>query len=302
MRLVGLNRQVIPASQASISVLDHGLLYGMGLFETFRTYDGVPFLLDRHLKRLEESCSVLGIPYTQDDSTFRDWLQALLAANDLKDAYVRYTVTAGEGGLGLPSGMYEAPQELLLVKPLPVMPDEAYLKGRGLQLLHTPRNTPETPVRLKSLHYMNSIIAKKELQSYPEAVALQAEGCMLTVNQELAEGIVSNLFFIREGHLYTPDIGTGILPGITRTAVLELAQQLSIPVHEGRYGWEDLLEADEVFTTGSVQELMPITSLLAQGQKTALVGSGVMGPITGQLLQAYRQWTGNRQEGRGLRG
>ncbi|MGM1050467.1 MAG: aminotransferase class IV [Bacillota bacterium] len=292
MRFMGVDGRVVDTAEAVVSVMDHGLLYGMGLFETFRTYQGEPFLLERHLSRLADSCKMLGIAYNPNPERLREWILQLMSANELEDAYIRYTITAGVEALGLPAGDYTNPTELVYIKPLPVLPDSLYKKGRALQLLSTPRNTPETAVRLKSLHYMNNIMAKRELQSYPDAVHLQAEGLMLTGNGDLAEGIVSNIFFIKDGKLYTPDVDTGILPGITRAFVLELANHLGIPAEEGRYTWDVLTYADEIFTTGSVQELVPVTSLLRHGEENAVVGSGFVGPITENLLKTYRQKAG----------
>ncbi|WP_054956746.1 aminotransferase class IV [Paenibacillus dakarensis] len=292
MRFMGVNGRVVDTAKAVVSAMDHGLLYGIGLFETFRTYHSNPFLLDRHLNRLAEGCSVLGINYKQDTEYMIKWITDLLTANGLEDAYIRYTVTAGVEALGLPAGDYANRTELLYMKPLPVFSPSLYTEGKALQLLSTRRNTPETPVRLKSLHYMNNIMAKRELQSYPDAVLLGAEGFMLTANDELAEGIVSNLFFMKDGRLFTPDVGTGILPGITRGLVLELADELGIPAEEGRYTWEELLAADEIFTTGSVQELMPVTSLLQSGEQPVTVGNGLAGPFTERFIKAYRQKAG----------
>lgn len=292
MRFMGVNGRVVDTAGAVVSVMDHGLLYGMGLFETFRTYKGSPFLLERHLSRLAESCRLLGISYKTDPEYMRYWISQLLSVNDLEDAYIRYTVTAGVEALGLPAGDYTKPTELLYIKPLPMLPPSLYKEGKALQLLETPRNTPETPVRLKSLHYMNNILAKRELQSYPDAVRLQAEGLMLTGKGELAEGIVSNIFFIKDGKLYTPDVETGILPGITRALVLELAHDLRIPIEEGWYTWNTLTYADEIFTTGSVQELVPVTRLLKAHEETVVVGSGFAGPFTERLIRGYRQKAG----------
>ncbi|NMO97772.1 aminotransferase class IV [Paenibacillus lemnae] len=296
MIYAGINGEVIPADQVTVSIMDHGLLYGMGLFETFRTYGGTPFLLDRHVERLIESCRLIGIQYEPDIAHLRSWISRLLEANGWQEAYIRFTVTAGADVLGLPGGVYKEPQQLILAKPLPEIPDSVYRQGKALQLLKTPRNTPETQWRLKSLHYMNNIMAKRELQSYPEACALQAEGCMLTGSGELAEGIVSNLFFIKDDILCTPDLGTGILPGITRAVVMELAREQGITVSEGRYRWQDLLDAQEVFSTGSVQELMPITTLLAPEASPVIVGHGLAGPLTEQLRNAYRRLTGRKQD------
>ncbi|WP_106769521.1 aminotransferase class IV [Paenibacillus faecalis] len=292
MRFIGIDGRVVNTAEAVVSVMDHGLLYGMGLFETFRTYHGQPFLLERHLERLADSCNMIGISYRPDSKRIRDWITEVMAANGLEDAYIRYTVTAGEGTLGLPADDYINPTELLYMKPLPDFPPSLYKKGKALQLLDTRRNTPETNVRLKSLHYMNNMMAKRELQSYLEAVRLQAEGLMVTENGHLAEGIVSNIFFIKDGKLYTPEIKTGILPGITRAFVLELAHDLGISSEEGLYSWHDLTCADEIFTTGSVQEVMPVTRLLKAGEKAIVISNGMVGPITEYFIKTYRQKAG----------
>lgn len=292
MKFVGINGSVIEQDQARISVMDHGLLYGMGLFETFRTYGGIPFLLERHLERLRGSCRLLGIDHNPDPAAIADWLQRLMTANGLSEAYVRYTVTAGEGPLGLPSGEYTASTEILFAKDLPLFKDSLYTEGRALQVLSLTRNTPETGVRMKSIHYMNNVMAKRELDKRNAVTGAQAEGLMLTADGDVAEGIVSNVFFVRRNRLYTPEVGTGALPGITRAVVLELAGELGIETEEGRYPWEALLEADEVFTTGSVQEIVPVTTLIDPRGAYNRVGSGSAGPITRTLLQAYRKKAG----------
>ncbi|QYR21636.1 aminodeoxychorismate lyase [Paenibacillus sp. sptzw28] len=284
---VGWNGTVRPAEEAVISVFDHGFLYGMGLFETFRTYEGRPHLLERHLKRLSDGCRSLGIVYDADANAVRKWLSDLMEANDLNDAYVRLTVTAGVGELGLPSSDYTKPDSLLLVKPLPSPPARLYTEGRELVLLKTRRNTPEGEIRLKSLHYMNNIIAKRELLEL--AAAPGAEGLMLTREGWLAEGIVSNVFFAREGTIYTPSVATGILPGVTRARIIELAQAAGIEVQEGLYTWNDLITAEEVWVTNSIQELVPVTTLRnLEGNKLA-VGGGTAGPVSKKLLAAYRE-------------
>lgn len=196
MKYIGVNGVLTEAADAVIHVSDHGFLYGMGLFETFRTYKGVPFLLDRHLNRLAEGCQMLGIPFQPDKGQLTAHVQSLMAANSLNEAYIRYTVSAGEEVLGLPSGDYTRPNHILFAKPLPATHTETVgtTVASALQLLRTPRNTPEGEIRLKSLHYMNNILAKRELQQYAAAVQHRAEGMMLTADGFLAEGMVSNLF------------------------------------------------------------------------------------------------------------
>jgi 4-amino-4-deoxychorismate lyase len=290
MKYIGLNNNVVEAKDAVVSTLDHGFLYGMGLFETFRTYNGVPFLLRRHLERLAAGCRQLGIPFEPDEASLRDWITRVMDKNGLKDAYIRYTVTAGEDILGLPAGDYSRPNHLLYIKELPLQPAALYSEGKGLQLLQLRRNTPEGPVRLKSLHYMNNILAKRELAGYDSAAG-GTEGLMLTAEGNIAEGIVSNIFFISNKVLYTPELSTGILPGITREMVLKLASAAGLRVEEGLYRWEQLQAAEEVFLTNSVQEIVPVTTLW-NGDEALAVGTGRCGAYTAQLITLYRERTG----------
>jgi 4-amino-4-deoxychorismate lyase len=283
---IGWNGAVLEAGEAVIPAMDHGLLYGIGLFETFRTYGGAPFALGRRLARLRHGCETLGIRWTMTDAEVRGWLAAVLEANGLADAYVRLTVTAGDAGLGLTDGPYERPNTLLMVKPLPPLGERLYREGRELRILRTPRGTPETRVRLKSLHYMTNVLAKRELAE--SGASAGAEGMMLTREGWLAEGIVSNLFFVKDGVVRTPAVETGILPGITRALTLELARSMGLETEEGYYTTADLLAADEVWLTGSVQELVPVTRIAEADGTAHTVGDGLAGPVTKALLAAYR--------------
>ncbi|USB33331.1 aminotransferase class IV [Paenibacillus sp. YPG26] len=289
MNFIGIGGTIVPADKAVISVMDHGFMYGLGLFETFRTYNGVPSLLLRHLDRLTQGCESLGFHYQPDIYKLKNHISELLAVSNLTEAYIRYTLTAGEGGLGLPTGDYESPQEIIYVKPLPEPPVSLYTQGRPLRLLNTRRNTPEGPVRLKSLHYMNNILAKRELAGCLNPGSGPVEGLLLTAEGYISEGIVSNLFFVKDGRLYTPAIQTGILPGITRGCVLEAAGELGLTCEEGLYTWEQLLEADEIFTTNSIQELVPVNALYDTEDRQKIVGAGQCGDLTAVLLQAYRE-------------
>ncbi|URJ47767.1 aminotransferase class IV [Paenibacillus polymyxa] len=296
MKYIGVNGVLTEAAKAVIHVSDHGFLYGMGLFETFRTYKGVPFLLDRHLHRLQEGCRMLGIPFQLDEEQLTRHIQLLMVANGLDEAYIRYTVSAGEEALGLPTGDYTHPNHIMFAKPLPSTNTQTgqSTSPSALQLLRTPRNTPEGEVRLKSLHYMNNILAKRELQQYAEAVRYKAEGMMLTADGFLAEGMVSNLFFVRNNTLYTPDLSTGILPGITREFILELAHLRDIPCEQGLYRWDELKQADEIFMTNSIQEIRPVDLLLEPGGATNHLSVPLTQPrsITALLLHDYRQKAG----------
>jgi 4-amino-4-deoxychorismate lyase len=285
-----VNDQLVDADKAVVSAYDHGFLYGLGVFETFRTYRGKPFLLKEHVSRLQEGCAAIGIDFAPDTEQIQRQIGRLLAANNLPDGYFRYTVSAGKSELGLPSGNYSNATVIVYVKPLPPVHPELAEKGKSLQLLRLRRNTPEGPARLKSFHYMNNILGKRELaaRSFTEG----AEGLFLTAEGYLAEGIVSNLFFIRDHVCCTPSLETGILPGITRAFVIELAKNLNMEVAEGLYRWQDLWDAEEIFLTNSIQEIVPVTQLFDTEGNRKTVGSGTAGLFTRKLLQKYRAQTG----------
>ncbi|GKU77044.1 aminotransferase class IV [Paenibacillus sp. L3-i20] len=294
---VGFNGSIVEASEAVISVYDHGFLYGLGLFETFRTYKGRPYLIERHMERLQLGCAELGIKFRMSIEEVEDWARRLLAENGLYDGYIRLTVSAGEDVLGLPSSDYERPNAFMLVKELPIVRDVDLFWGRELRMLRTKRNTPESSIRFKSLHYMNNILAKRELlglskreekdESYIPPMP-GAEGLMLSEAGWLTEGIVSNLFFVSDGVIRTPAIETGILPGVTRQKVLELAADAGYRTEEGLYTWESLVEGDEIWMTNSIQELVPITTLTDTSFQQIIISSGEAGEITRSLLALYR--------------
>jgi 4-amino-4-deoxychorismate lyase len=281
-----LNGRWIDSKEAVISAFDHGFLYGMGLFETFRTYKGVPWLLDRHLDRLTNGCEMLGIIYAPDLNEMKLAITSILKANGLNDGYIRWSVSAGEGVIGLPSDDYEKPNEIVYAKEL--APDEpASRKGKTLRLLRLPRSTPEGPIRLKSFHYMNNIVAKRELAG--SGAGSGTEGLFLDNKGHVAEGMVSNVFWLKDGALYTPSAETGLLQGITRDYVLQIAKEIGIKGYEGLYAWEDISQADEVFLTNSIQEIVPVTTLedvLGQGHHPG--GVAGKGPITSRLMNHYR--------------
>ncbi|MFD0698935.1 aminodeoxychorismate lyase [Paenibacillus sp. GCM10027628] len=284
--IISINGSLYEEQQAVVSVYDHGFLYGLGLFETFSTYGGQPFLLTQHLHRLTEGCKELGIAYEPDIESIQHLIFKLLEANNLSDAYIRYSVSAGVDVLGLPSGAYQKPNEIIYIKALPSKDANISEQGKALQLLKLPRNTPEGLYRFKSFHYMNNILAKRELQNYEWAAG--AEGLMLTEDGYVAEGIVSNVFFTKDSILFTPSLDTGILPGITRAYVLRLAQANHISAQDGLYTWENLIDADEVFIVNSIQEIVPITTLYTpSGQMHPIGTSPQAGPITRRLIELY---------------
>lgn len=288
MMKILVNGSMQDERDAVISVYDHGFLYGLGLFETFRTYDGRPFLLEEHLTRLHEGCQVLGIPWQADLQQVREDVERLLRANGLKDAYVRYSVSAGDHGLGLAGRLEAEPSIIVYMKPLsPVK--SWYASGRPLQLLQTVRPTPETDRRLKSFQYMNGWLAKRELMSYPWAE--RAEGVQVNERGELTEGIVSNLFFVREGVIHTPSLDTGVLPGVTRAFVLGLAREAGLEAVEGSYQAKELLAAEEIFVTNSILEIVPVNQVYLSDGTSVSLPTPVPGSITRRLMELYGAYT-----------
>lgn len=286
--IIYINGQMIDSKEAMVSVYDHGFLYGLGLFETFRTYNKRCFLLEEHIERLMEACSYLGMKLTLTSRQTQEIVDQLLIANDLDEAYVRLTISAGTGDLGLPIGDYNSPTIVVMVKSIATPPLEQWVKGKSLQLLTTVRNSPEGPIRFKSLHYMNNIIAKRELLALGENTIAGAEGLMLNGAGYVAEGIVSNLFFVRDGIIYTPHLDTGILPGVTRAYVIHVARNRGYEVQEGHYTFQELREASEIWMTSSIQELVPITELIDSNGLRKQVSNGVAGEICRKLAQYYR--------------
>jgi len=247
-----MNGQLVNKEEAAISPFDHGFLYGMGLFETFRVYEGHPFLLDDHIKRLNDGLQTLGITKTFTRDEVNEWIQQLLKKNNISDANVRLNVSAGVGEVGVLTGPYLEPNVIMFMKPLPKAGE---MFNKKAVLLELNRNTPEGEWRLKSHHYMNNILAKKEIGNDSNI-----EGIFLTREGYLAEGIVSNLFWIKENILYTPSIQTGILNGITRQFIMKLAERNHFTIEEGFFEPNVLSEAEEVFVTNSIQEIVPIST------------------------------------------
>ncbi|WP_276357767.1 aminotransferase class IV [Cohnella caldifontis] len=288
------NGQVKDSAEAVISVFDHGFLYGMGLFETFRTYGGQPWLLERHAERLAAGCRELGIAYRPDVESMRADLGRLLGANGLSDAYVRWSVSAGTGAVGLPAGDYENPEIIVYAKAL-ASDEPATRSPKSLRVLRLRRSQPENGrARLKSFHYMNNIVAKRELVQ--AGAGSGVEGLFLDGAGHVCEGIVSNVFWLSDGVLYTPSPETGALPGITRAYVLEMAALFGVPAREGRYGLEEAAGADEMFLTGSVQEIVPVAELQDdEGQVLRRFGTGQAGPMTRVWMERYRRAAEGRE-------
>ncbi|MCF6139651.1 aminodeoxychorismate lyase [Pseudalkalibacillus berkeleyi] len=270
-----LNGDIVDERAAKISPFDYGYLYGIGLFETFRVYNGHPFLLDDHLERINHSLQELNIKWTFQRAEVLEIVEQLLESNHWRNASIRLNISAGKGEAGLRSLSFDQPTILVYGGALPEAGET--LQEKHAQILSTTRNSPEGYERWKSHHFMNNLLAKQELNDP------SVEGIFLNEKGYVAEGITSNVFWVRDSVLYTPSIHTGILNGITRQYVLSLCEKIRQPVKVGEFIQEDLMEADEVFVTNSVQEIVGIKSL------GDLQLPGKNGDVTNALFSEYVQ-------------
>jgi branched-chain amino acid aminotransferase len=280
--LVWLNGELVPKSQAKVSVFDHGFLYGDGVFEGIRAYNGKVFMLDEHLDRLYDSAKSiwLTIPLTKEQ--MRDAILQTLRANKLRDAYIRVVVSRGEGDLGLDPRKCPKPNIVIITDRIELFPEELYERGIEMVTVSVRRNSPQAlNPNIKSLNYLNNILAKIEAIN-----AGKPEGLMLTLDGYVAEGTGENIFIVKRGELFTPPAYMGILKGITRQVVMQLAQEEGIPVHEAVLTLHDVYIADECFLTGTGAEIIPVVKLDGR-----VIGDGVPGPMTKTLIQKFRQYT-----------
>ncbi|MBO8171777.1 MAG: aminotransferase class IV [Bacillaceae bacterium] len=275
---VYVNGKLADENSAVISVNDHGFLYGAGLFETLRAYQGHLFLFDDHYQRLMKSAAVLGIKVDYSKQDLYEAVISTLKANQLTDAYIRITLSAGTYGVGLSSDPYHNPSWVIHTRPLPAFPADLYERGKKLVPLRTVSRHPAGTGSYKSLNFLPSVLGKKELGPQQEL-----EGIFLTSDGYVAEGIVSNLFFVQNQTVFTPSLKTGILPGIARKLVIQLARRQGLQVEEGFYPLHLWKKADEVFLSNSVQELVPVREV-----DGVIIGTGRIGLITSGLLQDYR--------------
>jgi branched-chain amino acid aminotransferase len=276
---VYLNNRFVPREEAVVSVFDHGFLYGDGVYETMRAYRGRVFLLAEHLARLERSAGRLQLRIPIPREHLADLNRASIERNRLHEAYVRVTVSRGSGEIGLDPALCKTPTVVIIAKAFLPYPDSFYSEGIGISIVQTRRNLPEAlPPEVKSLNFLNNILAKME------AIAVGSyEGVMLNHRNELTEGATSNLFVVQNGRLRTPARHCGILDGLTRGVVLQLATELKIPTDETRLYVEDLYGAEECFLTNTTHEVLPVTS--ANGRA---VGNGRPGQITSRLRASFQ--------------
>jgi branched-chain amino acid aminotransferase len=278
MPLVNLNGKLVDKADAKVSVYDHGLLYGDGIFEGIRVYAGKVFRLHEHVERLYESAKhvLLEIPWTAQKMA--EEVLRTVEANKKQEGYVRLVVTRGAGSLGIDPNKCDVPFVFIIVDDISLYPQRMYDEGMEIITSSFIRSHPNTiSPRVKSLNYLNNILAKMEATraGCPEALMLNHLG-------EVAECTADNVFVMKHGVVRTPPGTAGILEGVTRNAVIELAQAAGIPVQEVALTRHDVYVADEMFLTGTGAEIVPVVKVDGRS-----IGPGRPGPITKQLRERY---------------
>ncbi|GBE04819.1 MAG TPA: branched-chain-amino-acid transaminase [Nitrospirae bacterium] len=278
--MIYLNNKLVPKSKAMISVFDHGFLYGDGVYETLRSYNGVVFMIDEHIERLFRSAEMIGLKLPKTHENIRKAIYRTLTANRQKNAYTRISVSRGPGPIGLDPALCPKPTFVIISNPLKGYPAKYYQKGVKIAVVSTRRNFKNSlNPKIKSLNFLNNILAKIESinRGAYEAIMLNYQGY-------LAEGTITNIFFVKNNILHTPSLDLGILDGITRRIILDCAKELKIKTKEGRFKREDLYRAREVFISNTTMEVMPVTTV--DNKKTGKES----GRITRMLHSAYKKY------------
>ena len=277
---VYINGTFFDKEDARISVFDHGLLYGDGVFEGLRSYCGKVFRLHEHLERLFESARAIHLQIPMAIDSLADAVNEALKVNGIDDGYVRLVVTRGVGTLGLDPAQTSDPQVIIIADRITLYPEEFYTNGLKIVTVSTVRNHPAAlNPRIKSLNYLNNILAKIEGKQ-----AGCIEALMLNHKGEVAECTGDNIFLVRRGILLTPPRDAGILDGITRQAVCELAVESGLEVQEIPLTRHDVFIADECFLTGTAAEVIPVIEV-----DSRMIGDGRPGPITQDLIKQFHQ-------------
>jgi branched-chain amino acid aminotransferase len=281
MNLIWMNGKLVPPEKASVSIFDHGVLYGDGVFEGLRQYNGQVFRQADHIKRLYASARAIRLDIPYSTAAMTEAIAATLQANNLKDSYIRLIVTRGGGSLDISPATCGTPGVFIIAGRIAMYSEETYRDGMAIITASTPRVAAAAlSPRIKSLNYLNNIMAKWEAID-----AGVAEAVMLNHLGFICECTADNIFIIRDGQVVTPAEESGILLGITRSVVLELAAQLKIPLKQTNLTRYDLYTADECFLTGTGAEIVPVISVDKRS-----IGDGKVGPITRQLTEAFHRY------------
>ena len=285
--VVYLNGQFVSQEEAKVSLFDHGYMFGDGIFETLRAYDGRIFRLGKHVDRLFRSAQYLRLSVPSSNERLRELCYETLKRSGLGNAYLRVTVSRGVGGRGIDPDSCKSPTLSIIAKDVPLYPRECYESGIASKMISVTKiNEEALSSRVKSCNYQNSILAKIELNQ--EGLI---EGFMANTRGFIAEGTVSNAFVVKSGKLLTPSLACGCLEGITRNAVIEIAKnRCGVSVEEGELTRYDLYTADECFFTNTIMEIMPVNAV--DGRP---IGTMIPGDLTRRLTDGLRECI--KQEG-----
>ena len=282
--LIYIDGEYLPKAEAKVSVFDHGLLYGDGVFEGIRSYNGRVFKLDEHLERLYDSAKSIMLQIPIPIETMKEKVLETLRLNHLNEAYIRLVVTRGVGDLGLDPDKCPKPSIIIIADKISLYPPQFYEEGLEIVTVSVRRNYAEAiNPRIKSLNYLNNILAKIEGKQAgaEEVLMLNAEGYVVECSGD-------NIFWVKNEVLVTPPVHMGILEGVTRNSVIDLAREAGMQVDERVFTRHDLYIADEIFLTGTAAEVIPVVKV-----DQRVIGDGQPGKVTEKLIAAFRQFANN---------
>ena len=278
--IVYLDGKYVESTEAKVSVFDHGLLYGDGVFEGIRLYGGNVYRLDEHLERLENSAKAIMLSVPLARAAMSEAVCETCRQNKLTDGYIRLVITRGAGDLGLAPWLCEKPTLFIIASKISLYPPEHYTNGLSIVTVPTRRIAQDMlPSTVKSLNYLNNILAKIEAR---QAGALEA--IMLNSQGMVAECTADNVFVVHKGEILTPAASAGALRGITRSSVFDIAKELGLPMREADLTRYDIWCADECFLSGTGAEVIPVVKLDGR-----VIGTGKPGPVTARVLASFRQ-------------
>ena len=286
--MIYLNNKLVPKAKAKISVFDHGFLYGDGIYETLRAYKGVVFMVDEHIERLFRSASMIGLKIPKTHEGIKSAIYKTIRKNGHKDAYIRISISRGAGPIGLDPELCAKPTIVIISNLFKEYPRKYYQQGVKICIANVRRNFKHAlNPKIKSLNFLNNILAKIESKNRGAFEAI-----MLNYKDYITEGTITNIFFIKNNILYTPETDVGILDGITRKIILGTAKGMGIKTKEGKFKRNDIYSAKEIFISNTTMEVMPVTEI-----DNIKIGT-TAGKITRKLHSAYKQHVADYLKGR----